>query len=520
MENQAIEQTQLREIKEQVSQFATSKTVRERIIDFQPSKNLEEVRRFQKETGEGIRLLENKQSVPFMASEAIDRLFDTIEDGYVLEPKELLEMSEFLRTIRKLREFFDRNQQLVPTLAGYASNLQSFRSIEETINTSIKQNQVKSEASRELKKARQNITRYDADIRERLNKFITHPSNQSKIQEFMIVERENSLTVPVKSAFKNSIKGRVVSESGKGATAYVQIEATRELSQKLQMAQAEESAIVFEILANLTEKIATELDALKETIQIVFTLEMILAKAKYSYEIQGKKVSINKQGIVHLIEAKHPLLGEAAVPLTIQLGKSERGLVITGSNSGGKTVVLKTVGLLTLMTMMGLFIPADKESQISLFDHILVDIGDYQDFDNALSTFSGHMKNMRAILETANEQTLVLVDEIGSGTEPSEGAALAIAMLENLVERGALVFASTHYGEIKEFAVKEPKFLTAAMSFDRETLQPRYQLLMNEVGASNGFWIARKMNIDEELLTRATMYMKNFSTVSVGVENE
>lgn len=514
MKKQTIEQTQFNEIKEQVSQFATSKTVKVRINNFTPSKNLEDVLHYQKETGEALFLLENKQSVPFMASEDIERLFQKVEDGYVLEPKELLEVAEFLRTIRKLKEFFHKHQQNTPTLAEYASKLQSFRSIEETINISIKHNQVTSEASRELKKARQSISHYDSGIRDKLTKFISHPANKSKIQEFMIIEREGTLTIPVKSSFKHSIKGRVISESGKGSTAYVQLETTRELNQKLQMAQAEEMSIVYQILANLTEEVATELQTMKETIQIVFLLEVIVAKAKYSFEISGQKVKINDQGIIDLIEATHPLLGNEAVPLTIKLGDEARGLVITGSNSGGKTVVLKTVGLLTLMTMMGLYIPASPKSQISIFDNVLVDIGDYQDFDNALSTFSGHMNNMGEILEVANERSLVLVDEIGSGTEPSEGAALAVAMLENLVDKNALVLASTHYGEIKEFAVNDTRFLTAAMAFNRDTLQPLYQLLMNEVGASNGFWIARKMNISEAILTRASIHLNDFKSAS------
>lgn len=224
-------------------------------------------------------------------------------------------------------------------------------------------------------------------------------------------------------------------------------------------------------------------------------------------KLMVKKVNINDTGYIQLVKAKHPLLGEAAVPLSIELGETERGLVITGSNSGGKTVVLKTVGLLTLMTMIGVFIPAETTSHISVFDHILVDIGDYQDFDNALSTFSGHINNMREILTIADNRSLVLVDEIGSGTEPTEGAALATAMLESLVNRDAVVLASTHYGEIKDFAVKDTNFITAAMAFDKETLNPLYQLLMNEVGASNGFWLAKKMNIGEDILERASYHL-------------
>ena len=507
MKKQAIEQTQFNEIKELISNYAISNTVKTRIIELEPASKIEVVRKYQKETGEALAILETKQSIPFMASEQIDRLFEKIEKGYVLEPKELLEVSEFLRTIRKLKEFFHKNAELAPTLAVSASKLQSFRSIEETINISIKHNQVNSEASRDLKKARQSIQKYKSDINDRLHKFINNAGNKSKIQEFMVVDRDGTLTVPIKSSFKHSIKGRIVSESGKGSTVYMELDNTRELNQKLQMAQAEEMSIVYQILANLTESIATELETMKKTMNIIFSLELIVAKAKYSEEINGKKVNINDTGYIQLVKAKHPLLGEAAVPLSIELGETERGLVITGSNSGGKTVVLKTVGLLTLMTMIGVFIPAETTSHISVFDHILVDIGDYQDFDNALSTFSGHINNMREILTIADNRSLVLVDEIGSGTEPTEGAALATAMLESLVKRDAVVLASTHYGEIKDFAVKDNNFITAAMAFDKETLNPLYQLLMNEVGASNGFWLAKKMNIGEDILERASYHL-------------
>lgn len=508
MKTQAIEQTQFNEIKEHISSFAVSKTVKERIINFKTSHNLEEVLNYQKETGEALAILKTNQSFPFMASEQIDRLFQKIEDGYVLEAKELVEIADFLKSIRRLKEFFQKNQELAPILAGYATKLQGFRSIEETIHLSIKNNQVTSVASRDLKKARQNIQKYKADISDKLHKFINNAANKSKIQEFLVIERDGILTVPIKSSFKHSVKGRIISESGKGSTSYIELENTRDLNQKLQMAQAEEMSITYQILAKLTEEIAQELNSLNETIQTIFKLELIVAKGKYSHEIDGQKVNINQDGYIHLVNGKHPLLGEKAIPLTIELGNKHRGLVITGPNSGGKTVVLKTVGLLTLMTMMGIYIPAETTSHISLLKHILVDIGDYQDFDNALSTFSGHMNNMGNILNIADNHSLVLVDEIGSGTEPTEGAALAIAMLENLVKRGTVVLASTHYGEIKDFATEKTDFITAAMAFDAQTLQPKYQLLMNAIGESNGFFIARKMKIQEDILARATHYLQ------------
>lgn len=507
MKQQAIEQTQFNEIKELISQYAISQTVKERILNFDLTADLATVLNYQQETNEALNIIKSNQSFPFMASEQIDRLLMKIGDGFVLEPKELIEMADFLKSIRQLKEFFMRNNQLAPTLANYATKLQGFRNIEEVINLSIKNNQVTSDASRDLKKARQSIQKAQADINDKLHKFINHSANKSKIQEFLIIERDGVLTVPIKSSFKHSLKGRVISESGKGSTVYMELDSTRELNQKLQLAKAEETMLIYQILANLTEEIAQELISLNKTIQVIFSLEIIVAKAKYSHSINGEKVIINNKGIIHLIEAKHPLLGHAAVPLTISLGDEHCGLVITGPNSGGKTVVLKTIGLLTQLTMMGILIPANSKSQISTFEHILVDIGDYQDFDNALSTFSGHMNNMGKILNTANSHSLILIDEIGSGTEPTEGAALAIAILEELVHKKAIVLASTHYGEIKDFALNEPNFMTAAMAFDQETLQPRYQLLMNKVGESNGFFIARKMNIAEAILTRATDYL-------------
>ena len=511
MKNQAIKQTQFNEIKNKISNYATSKTVKNRIENFEPSSILEDVLMFQKETGEGIILIEQEKSIPFMASEDIDRILRKIEEGFILEPKELLEISEFLATIRKMKLFFDTNKEIAPTLYSYSTHLKSYKGIEEKINLSIQHNQVTSEASRELKKVRQQITRYESDIRDKLNKFLVHPSNKSKIQEFMTIEREGVLTIPLKSSFKHSVKGSIISESSKGATAFIQLDTTKELNQKWQLAQAEEISIIYQILAELTEEIAKELEGIKKTIEIVFSLEMIVAKAKYSVAIGGQKVSINNKGKIHLIEAKHPLLGKEAVPLTVNLGEQERGLIITGSNSGGKTVVLKTIGLLTFMTMMGVFIPASKSSEISIFEHVLVDIGDYQDFENALSTFSGHMNNMAEILTIANSKSLVLVDEIGTGTEPSEGAAIAIAILETLIDKGSVVLASTHYGEIKEFAVQDTNFLTAAMAFDMETLEPLYQLLMNQVGASNGFFIADKMNLGSDILAKAYQHFNHFN---------
>ncbi|MDF0479942.1 endonuclease MutS2 [Vagococcus sp. PNs007] len=511
MNKQTEEHTQFNVIKELISEFATSQTVKDRLLSLEPTSDLEKVRQLQAETGEALEILKDNQSIPFMMSQRIDRIFEKVEEGYVLDPKELHDVEDFLRSIKQLKQFFEKRETQSPILSSYCKKIVIFNELEERLSVAIKNNQVSSEASSKLKKARQRAQNYQSAIRDKLYKFINSPSNKSKIQEFMVVEKNGSLTVPLKSSFKTSVAGRVVSESAKGSTVYVELDNTKSLTEKLQEAHAEEIMIVYEVLADFSEQIASCLKQMKDNTEIVFKLEEITAKATYSLEIEGEKIRINDQGVIKLVNARHPLLKNKAVPLSMELGGEHRGLVITGSNSGGKTVVLKTIGLLTLMTMVGIHVPAEKETEISTFNHVLVDIGDYQDIDNALSTFSGHMSNMKQVLDIADTRSLVLVDEIGSGTEPSEGAALAMAMLDYMIDKGAIVVASTHYGEIKEFAIKEPHFVTAAMAFNIETLEPLYQLLMNEVGQSNGLWLAKKMLISDEILERAQYHMNQRS---------
>jgi dsDNA-specific endonuclease/ATPase MutS2 len=246
-------------------------------------------------------------------------------------------------------------------------------------------------------------------------------------------------------------------------------------------------------------------------LELISQYDMVFAKAKYSKQADGIEPKINDYGYIHLKGAYHPLLTGEIVPLQFEIGQNYRSLIITGPNAGGKTVVLKTIGLLTLATMLGFHITADEGTEIALFEHIFVDIGDNQSIENALSTFSSHMKNISAILQKATNNTMLLFDEIGSGTEPNEGAALAIAILEKFYHMGCITVATTHYGEIKRFSEIHPDFMNAAMQFNSKTLEPLYQLLIGTSGESNALWISKKMKVEEEILQKAKFYMESKS---------
>lgn len=321
------------------------------------------------------------------------------------------------------------------------------------------------------------------------------------------MKKNDRYTIPIKATYKNQISGIVVDTSSKGTTVFVEPATVTKLNDKLYQLKMEEATEVYQILSTLTGLIAEQMDMIHSNLEVVAQYDMIFAKAKYSREINGIEPEINQEGIIEFVNVKHTLLGEMAVPLNVSLGKEYRGLTITGPNAGGKTVVLKTIGLISLQTMIGVQIMADTGTNIAIFDQIFVDIGDQQSIENALSTFSGHMHTISEILTKTKQNSLILLDEIGSGTEPNEGAALAIAIMEAFYKKGSILITTTHYGEIKRFSEQHEDFLTAAMAFDSENLMPKYQLILGQTGESNAFWIANKMNLDQHVVKRAQKYL-------------
>lgn len=384
-----------------------------------------------------------------------------------------------------------------------------YKSIEEEINFSIKGNSIDAAASKELKRIRNNIDSVDGKIKERLTKFLNSSANKKFIQEFFISKKDDRYTIPIKSSYKNQVAGSIVEASAKGSTVFIEPHTVTKLNVELASLKAEEAMEEYQILATLSGMVVENIYSIKINMELISQYDMVFAKAKFSKSIDGIEPKLNDHGNIHLMNCKHPLLTGQVVPLNFEIGQEYRSLIITGPNAGGKTIVLKTIGLLTLATMSGFHIAGDKETEIAIFENVFVDIGDNQSIENALSTFSSHMKNLSEIMRMSNNNTLLLFDEIGSGTEPNEGAALAISILEEFYLAGCITIASTHYGEIKRFSEMHGDFMNAAMQFNSETLEPLYKLVIGKSGESNALWIANKMNVKEHVLQRAKEYMGN-----------
>lgn len=513
--NHTIKQLQFEVIRKEVIARAIGDHTKERLAEMSIPTNLQTVETRQTETKEARTILESSQHVPFMGLTRIVALTDQVKKGLILTPAELIEYADFLRSSRMITRFFEKNQYQTPLLYAYSKNLPDLQAVEDLVYEQIKNQQVADEASKNLRKVRKQIQTIEKEIQDRLLKFLRHPGNKEMIQEAMIVQKGEHATIPIKASYKNKVAGTIIEQSNKGTTVFIEPTAVAKASAQHQLLKAEEIAEEYQILASLTGALAENEQAIDQIIDTVTVLDIIFARGKYSREINGITPIVNKSERIHLKQARHPLLSEKAVPLDFDLGAEYRGLVITGANAGGKTVVLKTVGLLTLMAMFGLQVPAKNGTELAVFDEVFVDVGDQQDLANALSTFSGHMQNIAQILNKVGRNTLVLLDEIGSGTEPTEGAALAIAIMSAMYEKGALMVATTHYGEIKEFAERHEDFVPAAMAFDREALQPKYQLQVGKTGESQALWIAKKMQMSEDLIQQAQQYL---STKDYSVE--
>ena len=513
MNIETFEKLQLKEVKELIKEYCVSSLGKELIDKVNPSDNFNIVKRRLSENKEARKILENSNHIPLEGLFNINPIIEKVQKGMILEPRELISMEDFLRGCRKIKSFMIDKEFYAPTLTSYALNITECISIEEEINYCIKGNKVDSDASKELKKIRRNIEITEGRIKDRLNKFLTSSSNKKYIQEFIISKRDDRYVIPIKASYKNEVDGVVLDTSSKGTTVFIEPSSVSKYSLELISLKSEESIEEYKILSYLTELIYEKISNIKLNIEVISEYDMVFAKAKYSQATKGITPKLNSYGYIKIINGKHPLLPKNAVPLNFEIGNNYRGLVITGPNAGGKTVALKTVGILTLMTQCGFDICASEDTQISVFEKIFVDIGDNQSIENALSTFSSHINNISNIMKKANNKTLVLFDEIGSGTEPNEGASLAIAILEEFYQMGTILVASTHYGEIKKFATEHPHFENAGMMFDKETLEPMYKLTIGKSEDSNALFISKKMGIKDKVLQRAKKYIdeKNYN---------
>lgn len=507
MDKVTLEKLNYYELKEIVKSYCVSGLGKTLIDKLEPSSNLNIVNKRLDETSEGRRLLEASYHIPLSGIFDITPHIEKIEKGASLDPEDLTIISDFLRGCRKVKLFVKDKEGYAPTLCSYGDNITDLSYIEDEINKCIRGSVVDSNASKELKKIRRLIDECEEKIRERLDRFLKNSENKQYIQEFFISKRNGRYTIPIKSAYKKYVKGTVIEASSKGSTVFMEPDTISRYTSELATLKIEESIEEYKILGMLTEMLNERIRDLKINIEVIAEYDMIWAKAKYSNDISGIKPKLNNYGYIKIVDGKYPLI-KNGVPLNFEVGKGYRTLIITGPNAGGKTVVLKTVGILTLAVQSGFHIAAKEGTEISVFDKIFVDIGDNQSIENALSTFSSHVKNLAEIIKQSTKSTLLLFDEIGSGTEPNEGAALAIAILEELYHKGCITVATTHYGEIKNFSESHPDFENAAMEFKKDTLEPLYKLYIGRSGDSNALYISKKMGISDSIISKARKYIE------------
>ncbi|HGG0416923.1 endonuclease MutS2 [Clostridium botulinum] len=506
MNKETLEKLHYYELKEMIKEYCVSGLGKRLIDKLEPSSNIKIVNQRLDETSEGRRLLDASYNIPLEGIFNVSPFIEKIEKGASLEPTDLTMMSNFLRGCRKVKLFIKDKEGYAPTLSAYGENICDLSYIEEEINRSIRGSAVDSNASKELKKIRRNIDICEGKIKEKLDKFLRNSANKEYIQEFFVSQRDGKHTIAIKAAYKNKVEGTIVETSSKGTTVFMEPNVISKHTSELTVLKAEESVEEYKVLATLTEMLFERIKDLKMNVDVISEYDMIWAKAKYSKVINGIKPKLNDYGYIKIIKGKYPLIKDS-IPLDFEIGKDYRGLIITGPNAGGKTIVLKTIGLLTLAIQSGFHIEAKEGTEFSVFKKLFVDIGDNQSVENALSTFSSHVKNLAEIIKESTKSTLLLFDEIGSGTEPNEGSALAIAILEELYHKGSITISTTHYGEIKNFSKEHLDFENAAMEFEKETLEPLYKLSIGKVGDSNALYISKKMGLYDSIIDRARKYM-------------
>lgn len=476
-----------------------------------PSFSFELVDVLLNETKEADTLLHQKGSPPFYETDELEKYIKILKSNQTLSIKGLLNIGMLLRIARELKEYFyDNNTSSFINLEKYFTFLYSNPSIEKSIfDKIIDESTIADNASKKLSSLRRNRKNFEQEVKDKLNSYI-HSSTYAKyIMEPIVTIRNNRYVIPVKEEYRSYIKGFVHDTSSSGSTLYIEPTSIFDLNNKINHIKIEEDLEIEKILHQLSASLYAYTTELDNDLNLIANIDLIFAKAHFGIEINGITPILNNEKFVDLHKARHPLIDkDKVVPINIGLGKDYVSLLITGPNTGGKTVALKTLGLLLLMAYSGIPIPCSEGSNICVFTYIFADIGDEQSIQESLSTFSAHMKNIVEITKKANDNSLVLLDELGSGTDPVEGAALAISILSYLKDINSLVCCTTHYQELKEFALVTDGFENASFEFDIENLKPTYKLLVGIPGKSNAFAISKKLGLDQQILNVANAHLK------------
>ncbi len=469
-----------------------------------PSGDIEVVRNRMTETAEACAIIDDEGSIPLGGIHDIRQSVKKASIGSLLGPHEMLAIHDTLKATDRLRQFLASRAESSPVLGRLATDIESCPNLVADIEQKIDQNaEVRDSASDELAKARRGLRTIQSRMTEKMNAIVQSAQSRDILQDPVITLRNDRYCVPVKSEYKAQLKGIVHDTSASGATLFVEPESIVEMGNKRKELAVQEREEIEKVLAGLTDFVGSQQGKLQAMQNVVGIIDCITARAKCAFIMRATRPKLNDSGITELLSARHPLLTGDIVPIDIRIGRDFKVLLITGPNTGGKTVALKTIGLLTIMSCCGMFIPCEEGSQVCVFKNIFVDIGDEQSIEQSLSTFSSHLKNIVYITENAKSKSLVLLDEIGAGTDPGEGSALAKAVIEYLLENDARLMATTHYNELKEYAFVAENIENASVEFDIETLRPTYKLRIGVPGSSNALSIASRLGLSKEIIEAA-----------------
>ena len=510
MNKKALEILEFNKIIGMLEEETGSEMSRQMAAALEPGSDVRVISESLRSTTEAVDLIVHKGSLPTEGLQDITRPAGLAAKGGTLSMKELLSVHRDLKIASNVTSFMKGELPELPQIRALTDLIALHPKLESEIDRCIlSEDEMADNASSELHRIRRGIITQNAEIRRRLERMVSSTTNQMYLQDAIVTMRDGRYVIPVKAEHRHRFPGIVHDQSKAGSTLFVEPQVIVNMNNELKELHLAEQAEIARILSELSDRVGEAYYDLSNNQKLLTELDFIMAKGRLSQKMKAEEPKIDRSGYLDLIDARHPLLNmETVVPVSVELGKDYRTLVVTGPNTGGKTLTLKTIGLLCMMAQSGLHIPASSESRIPVYQYIFADIGDEQSIEQSLSTFSSHMKNIVFVVQKADERTLVLLDELGAGTDPTEGAALAISILEELLSRGAYTVATTHYNELKKYAISTPNVENASMEFNVETLSPTYRLSIGVPGRSNAFEISRKLGLPDKLIDRAGQFLE------------
>jgi len=518
MINKSMKSLEFDIILDMLSDYAVSENTKQKLLNLRPYLSLQEVNAKLKETTEARKMLDGMGLPPLAAMKEIGKIMKLTETGAMLLPDQLTNVTQFISSCKRMKSYLKKAESLGVDIAYYGGSIQELSSLFEEINLAIRNNAVDDNASKELKDIRRKTQNVKLEAKTKLDGLLR--SKKEWFSDGYVSTRNGHFVLPVKKEFKNQVSGSVLDISSTGSTYFIEPNSVLKLEAELSLLQIAEDNEERKILYTLTALVEANALSIQLNMEAMETLDFIFAKAKLSFDMKAIPAIMNTNRYIHIKNGRHPLLKTSeCVPLDFAIGEGINGVVITGPNTGGKTVALKTVGLLQFMAQSGLHIPCEM-AELCLSNVILCDIGDGQSISENLSTFSAHITNIINILDHSDKESLVLLDELGSGTDPAEGMGLAISILEELQRKGCLFLATTHYPEVKEYATKTEGLINAKMAFDRESLKPLYKLELGEAGESCALYIAKRLGLPKRMLERAyeEAYCKGIRPVPTSID--